>query len=163
MSLEMYREELNRALALQKQGDLAAANERIAMLLEQFPLQADLLIKKYQLQRLLKGVDVLEGKTSDAELRLANELVPTWAIPFIELGFWEYSVKDRSNEAFVYFEKARRLAKSQLIQAYAGEIKCLIDLGKVEEAKTLYASLTDAFPEDSNSEVYDIKLDNPTI
>lgn len=100
-------------------------------------------------------------------LEMARDLSPNLVEPYLELGYFEYAICDRSRKALKYFNIAEEKTQQDLIeknkqnlkQIFIGKIKCYLDLDECDRAREELEKAQNLFPDDDELEILEYELE----
>lgn len=136
MELKNYIKNKSEIKSLFRSGLYEKAFDKVNELLIVSPYSTDLLLLKYRCA-------MLSGKQNAmCSLKIALALEDEGMISaLIDEGYKEYASGTRLEASLVFFEKARAILVENLVRVTEGQIKTLAELGRDEEAITLYKAL----------------------
>lgn len=132
MDLEAYTQALDKLEGLHARGDYEATYTSLSELVAAWPGAAALLIRRGRVGQ-LRDEGSLEAIRDDLETAAA--LDPDSAAARLELGHFEYAVEDDPAAGLAAFEEAARLAGEQHLEALIGQARCLVELGRLADAR----------------------------
>ena len=130
-------------------------------LISQYPHSVELLVKYAKIIQLIDEKDLSKIPPLDValeSLKKAHMLAPRSIEPCLELGYFEYAVNDRPDEAVKYFEVAEEIAIEGLKDALMGLIKCNVEIGNMSHAKEILREAKAIFPDDIDIDILELEL-----
>jgi tetratricopeptide (TPR) repeat protein len=155
-----YEGKLEEVQSLMSRAKFAEALQRLDELLQQWPDQPALLVLHGELIQ-LQNETGLELEEAAAAFKRATKLDPRNADAWLELGQFQYAVKDNAKTAEKTFAQAIAVASETLVAALIGRAGALEELGRKREAfDCLHAarSLQNADSTSGNSEFQELDL-----
>jgi tetratricopeptide (TPR) repeat protein len=149
MEAEAYRDKIDKIDDLTSQERFEEALAAVEEFLERFPLSPYLLVKRGCLIQLYNEVEhpARTLEVARESLEMACALTPNYVQALIELGYFQYAIEDRSDEALEQFQIAREQAETDLEEALVGEAKSHLDLGQLQQAKEVVDRTLTIFPD----------------
>jgi tetratricopeptide (TPR) repeat protein len=158
VNADAYREALDSAYELASAGRRGEAFRLVNDLLRDGPPSPELLVLRAQLIQLLTGDECERNpdatlESAEESLRTACAVAPDSARPLMELGYFEYAVIERSDDALEHFAAAERILEQDLRECLVGAARAYFDLGRPDEAWEVVARLRVFFPDFDASEI----------
>lgn len=144
------KKRINKIQILRKKEEYSKILKEVELLLDEFPYITSLLVLKSVLIQALDDEESIKlWKLKDAKEALEQAVkIDEKSIEALnELAFYIYAVEDDSEKALVFFERSINYCKEFLEEAYSGKIKCLVEVGKKDEALKCIEEAFRIFPD----------------
>lgn len=150
MHWERYKGALQRITALIGERRFDDALEQVDQLLDSSPNAVGLLIKRAMLIQLQDNENIGAPPLSEVResLERAIEIEPNSIDAYVELGNFEHAVADDPKAALEHFKKAMTYSEDGLKAALIGMMKCQVEIGCPEDARSTLKRLQVLFPDD---------------
>jgi tetratricopeptide (TPR) repeat protein len=163
MNIQEFKNNLDQLDTLHQQCNYESALRLTKNLLSDFPYSVEILIKYAKLIQLMDKDNLQDYPSLEESMKslLAAYILSDKSIDArIELGYFEYALKDSANEAIKYFNEAEEIAKAGLKSAMIGQIKCHLDISNIPDAKEVIEKAKMIFPNDGDIEILEFELED---